>query len=633
MLLPLCGLCVPPPPKLHRTNPKNFYSPTSETTTPSDLLYQFSSPSELKQLHAHFIKTNTSLFLLPLTRVGFACAFTSSFSYAQKIFQLVQEPELFVWNSCLKEFAESNFPKEAILLFYRLREFDVCPDVFTLSFVLKACTALLDLLHCRIIHGFIEKLGFQPNVFLENAIIFLYASCGAIDDARTLFEKMSERDVVTWNIMITQLVKRRDAMGAYGLFTRMPERCVRSWTAMISGFVQCGKANEAIDLFEKMEEEGLQPNEVTVVSVLAACADLGSLDLGRRVHEYSNRSGYRSNIRLCNALIDMYIKCGCLGAACQVFYDMEERTIVSWSAMIGGLAMHGHAEEALTLFYKMTQDGIKPNEVTFVGVLYACSHMGLVNEGRKFFDSMTIYHGIVPKIEHYGCVVDLYSRAGLLQEAYDFIKEMPIEPNGVVWGALLGGCRVHKNVELAEEAIRHLLELDPLNDGYYVVLSNTYAEAQRWEDVARVRKLMRDKGVKKTPGWSSITVDGVTHEFAAGDSTHPNAKDIYDRWEKLLPEMKHMGYVPNTSVVLLDMDENEKVKALYRHSEKLALVFGLMNSSPKIPIRIMKNLRVCEDCHAAFKLISVITNRELIVRDRNRFHCFKYGFCSCGDYW
>ncbi|KAL5549410.1 hypothetical protein UlMin_004641 [Ulmus minor] len=452
-------------------------------------------------------------------------------------------------------------------------------------------------------------------------------------DARLVFDKMSQRDVITWNIMITQLIKREDIEEAYGLFLQMPERNVRSWTLMITGFVRCGKPKKAIHLFLEMEKVGIKPNEVTVVAVLAACADLGDLFLGRRIHEYSNRSGFGRNSRVSNTLIDMFIKCGCLDDAQTVFNKMEERTVVSWSAMINGLAMHGKAEEALRIFSEMIRVGMQPNEVTFIGLLHACSHMGLIDKGRQFFVSMTKEYGIVPRIEHYGCMVDLLSRAGLLQEAYEFILNMPIKPNGVVWGALLGGCKVHKNILLAEEAIKHLSELDPLNDGYYVVLSNIYAEAGRWEDTIRVRKMMRDRGVKKTPGCSSITVDGIVHEFVAGDETHPQATEIFKKWGELLEKMKLKGYVPNTSVVTLDIEEDEKEKFLYRHSEKLALVFGLMNTAPGTPIRIMKNLRVCEDCHVAFKLASSIVSREIVVRDRNRFHHFRDGSCSCRDYW
>ncbi|KAG6634775.1 hypothetical protein I3843_12G138800 [Carya illinoinensis] len=613
-------------------HPTNTHLRPPRSLTP-DLLHSFNTPFELKQVHAHLVKTNTSLSTLPLSRLCSVCALTPSFAYAQRILDRLGKPDITFWNSCLKAFAESDSPSGAILLFYQLRQFDVFPDTFTCSFVLKACAQLSDILNGRIVHGYMEKLGLRSNLFLQNMIVHLYALCGALDDALLMFEKMLQRDVVTWNILINQLVKRGDIEGAFDFFSRMPVRSVRSWTSMIAGYVHCGKPKEAIHLFMKMEEEGLKPNEVTVVAILAACADLGALDLGRRVHDYSNRSGFRKNIHISNTLIDMYVKCGCLEDARKLFDGMEERTIVSWSAMIAGLAMHGQAGEALRLFSNMIQIGMKPNDVTFVGILHACSHMGMIDMGREFFASMTKDYGIIPNIEHYGCMVDLFSRAGLLQEAYEFIMKMPIKSNGVVWGALLGGCRVHKNIEMAEEAIRHLSELDPLNDGYYVVLSNIYAESQRWEDAAKVRKLMREHGVKKTPGWSSISVDGVLHEFVAGDESHPQAEEIFQMWGKLLQKIKLKGYVPKTSVVLLEIDENEKEKFLYRHSEKLALAFGLMKTPSRMPIRILKNLRVCEDCHAAFKLISEIVDREIVVRDRNRFHCFKNGSCTCRDYW
>ncbi|OWM81380.1 pentatricopeptide repeat-containing protein At5g66520-like isoform X2 [Punica granatum] len=611
-------------------------SASASASSPEALLHSFNSPWELKQVHAHLVKSKAPLSSLPLPRVATVCASSRAhFLYAHRLLTLVHGPASTtpLWNSCLKALAEGDCPSEALSLFYRLRELDVLPDTFTCSFVLKACTKLLDLDNGRIIHGYIEKLGFRWNLFLENTIVNLYGLCGEMGDARKLFDSMPQRDVVTWNTMITHSVKRGDIDRAHGYFVRMPERSVRSWTAMISGLVQCGKPEEAVQLFREMEGTGMRPNEVTVVALLAACADLGVLDLGREVHEFSDRSGFKKNTHISNTLIDMYVKCGCLEEARRVFDGMEERTIFSWSAMIYGLALHGQAQEALTFFDRMVHIGMRPNGVTFVGLLQACSHMGLVDRGREFFAEMTRDYGIVPEIEHYGCVVDLLSRAGHLQEAREFIENMPMVPNGIVWGALLGGCKVHKNIELAEEAIKHLSELDPLNDGYYVVLSNIYADAEQWEDVARVRKLMRARGVKKTPGWSSITIDGEIHKFVAGDSANDWIEEMSLTWETLLGKMKLRGYVPNTSVVLLDMEESEKEKFLSRHSEKVALVFGLIYTKPGTTIRIMKNLRVCEDCHEAFKIASQVTRREIIVRDRNRFHLFKDGICSCRDYW
>ncbi|PHU12907.1 hypothetical protein BC332_19837 [Capsicum chinense] len=602
-------------------------------TTPS-IVHHFTSPFELKQAIAFLIKTNIPLSLLPLPRIASVCALTPYFPFAQQIFDSVNEQELSVWNSCLRKFAETPCSAaDVMFLFQQMRIYNVGVDCFTCSFVLKACVDLRDVSCARIVHALIEKLGYQSNLVLVNALIHLYAICGVMGDAVLLFDKMPQRDVVSWNVMITQLAKEGDVDEAFELFGRMKERNLRSWTAMITGLVHCGKAKEAVRLFVEMEETGLKANEVTVVAVLAACADLGALELGRRIHEYSDESGFKRNVHVCNTLIDMYIKSGCLEAAKVVFEELKDRTIVSWSAMIQGLAIHGQADEALELFNEMIRMGVKPNEVTFLGILHACSHMGMIKEGREFFASMNRDYDISPQIEHYGCMVDLLSRAGLLQDAYELITSMPIKPNAVIWGSFLGGCRIQKDVEMAEEAMRHLGVLDPLNDGYYIIMSNIYAEAKRWEDAARVRKLMKDRGVKKTPGLSTITIAQATHEFVAGDDNHPQADEIFKRWDKLLQQMRSKGYVPNTSLVVLDIEENEKERYLYRHSEKLALVFGLMNTKAGETIRIMKNLRVCEDCHAAFKVISEIVKREIVVRDRNRFHCFKDGFCSCKDYW
>ncbi|RYQ96888.1 hypothetical protein Ahy_B08g092808 [Arachis hypogaea] len=578
----------------------------------------FNTVLELKQVHALLVKTQ-SHHSLPLTRVALICALTNHFSYAHKILRLSpNSQELFAWNFCLKHFAEGESPHDAITLFRRLRQMGTpIPDHFMCSFVLKACTRVSDIQTGRIIHAFVVKLGLTANLVLQNMFVHLYAVCGEMSDARLVFDKMPQRDVVTWNIMISQLVKAGDFRGAYGLFCLMPERNVKTWTSMISGFVRCGKSEEAVGLFLEMEREGLRPNEVTVVAVLAACADLGDLELGRSVHQFADRSGFHGNVHVCNTLIDVYVKCGCLEEGYRVFVAMRDRrTVVSWSSMIAGFAMHGYGEKALELYDEMIGSGVEPNHVTFIGLLHACSHMGLVEKGREIFATMTRAYGIVPRIEHYGCLVDLLSRAGLLKEAHEVIINMPILPNGVIWGALLGGCRLHKNTELAEEAMKHISELDPLNDGYYIVLSNAYAEVGKWEEVTKIRKLMKNRGVKKTPGCSSITIDGTVHEFVAGDESHPECDEVFEMWEKLLVKMKEKGYVPNTSVVLLDVEDKEKEKFLFRHSEKLALVYGLINTKPGMPIRIIKNLRMCEDCHAAFKILSAIEKKEIVLPRR-----------------
>ncbi|KAK6947110.1 Pentatricopeptide repeat, partial [Dillenia turbinata] len=357
------------------------------------------------------------------------------FSYAYEIFQQSDKPEIHFWNSCLKAFAESNSPSNTIQLFVHLLEYNVLPDHFTCSFVLEACTSCSDISFAKMVHGFVEKMGFKFNDFFQNMLLHF------------------------------------DVEGAYDLFCRMPERIMRSWASMISG----GQKRQLL-VFLEMEEVGVRPNEVTIVVVLASCANLSALEIGSRVHEHSNQSGYAYG----NFLV------GYVDGACN-----------AWASQ--------GSFEALALFDIMKKEDVEPNEVTFVGLLRAFSHIGMVNEGRRLFESMSRDYRIVPRIEHHGCMVDLLSRAGHLEEAHDFIKDMPLKLNGVVWGALLGGCKVHKNIKMAEKAISCLRELDPLNDGL-CVLSNIYAEAGWWEDVARVRKLMRDDGVKKTTGWSLISI-------------------------------------------------------------------------------------------------------------------------------
>lgn len=295
--------------------------------------------------------------------------------------------------------------------------------------------------------------------------------------------------------------------------------------------------------------------------------------------------------------------------------------------------MHGKGEAAIELFEKMQRDMVAPDNITFVNVLSACAHSGLVEEGQRYFQSMVEVHGIEPRKEHFGCMVDLLGRAGMLEEARKLISEMPMSPDVGVLGALLGACKIHGNVELGEHIGRIVIELEPENSGRYVLLANLYANAGRWEDVANVRRLMNDRGVKKVPGFSMIELEGVVNEFIAGGGAHPQTKEIYAKVDEMLKCIRSAGYVPDTEGVLHDLDEEEKENPLYYHSEKLAIAFGLLKTKPGETLRISKNLRVCKDCHQASKLISKVFDREIIVRDRNRFHHFKRGDCSCKDYW
>jgi pentatricopeptide repeat protein len=339
------------------------------------------------------------------------------------------------------------------------------------------------------------------------------------------------------------------------------------------------------------------------------------------------------NVIVGTSIVDMYCKCGRVEMARKAFDRMKKKNVKSWTAMVAGYGMHGRAKEAMEIFYEMIRSGTKPNYITFVSVLAACSHAGLLKEGWNWFNRMKCEFNVEPGIEHYSCMVDLLGRAGYLKEAYGLIQEMKVKPDFIVWGSLLGACRIHKNVELGEISARKLFELDPSNCGYYVLLSNIYADAGRWDDVERMRILMKNHGLLKTPGYSIVEHKGRIHVFLVGDKEHPQHEKIYEYLDELNVKLQEIGYMPNVTSVLHDVDEEEKGMVLRVHSEKLAVAFGIMNSVPGSVIQIIKNLRICGDCHIAIKLISKIVNREIVIRDSKRFHHFKDGLCSCGDYW
>ncbi|KAG0502718.1 hypothetical protein HPP92_002790 [Vanilla planifolia] len=344
--------------------------------------------------------------------------------------------------------------------------------------------------------------------------------------------------------------------------------------------------------------------------------------------------GLEDNVYVGTAVVDMYGKCGKVDTARRAFDRLGDvRNIKSWSAMVAGYGMHGRGEEAVSLFHAMISSGIKPNPITLVSLLAACSHAGLVDEGRHWFRAMRTEYNIEPGVEHYGCMVDLLGRAGHLNEAYDLIKQMKPKPDFVVWGSLLSACKTYKNVDLGEISARKLFELDAKNCGYYVLLSNVYADAGRWGDVERMRVMMKTRGLAKPPGFSLLELRGRVHCFLVGDQRHPKHKEIYEYLEELTARMMEAGYIPDGGSVMHDVDLEEKEIALKVHSEKLAVAFAIMSTPPGTTIRVIKNLRVCGDCHAAIKLISKLVGREIVVRDSRRFHQFEGGLCSCGDYW
>eukprot|EP01018_Ginkgo_biloba_P019289 Gb_18149 [translate_table: standard] len=574
----------------------------SNTNACASLLQACTSIEELKQIHAQMSKTELKQNIFLLTKLVSMYAMCGTMDDAGLVFDKISERDVFIWNVMIRGYAMNGPFEESLALYYQMQQASMQPNNFTFTFVLKACCGLSALREGKEIHDSVVRTGHESDVFVANTLVAMYAKCGCMEIASQVFDKMHKRDVVSWN-------------------------------TMIAGHVQNESAKEALSVFNQMQRAHVKPNSVTMVSMLQACIRLAALQHGKWIHGYIIRGGIVSNVILGNCLIDMYAKCGSIDIARKVFDEMPERNVVSWSAMISGYGMHGHAKDALAVFLQMQQRGIKPNDVTFVSVLSACSHSGLVDEGRQYLECMVRDYCITPRLEHYACMVDLLGRAGHLDEAQEFIENMPLEPGPSVWGALLGSCRIHCNIELGEHVAERLFYLEPERAGRYVLLSNVYAAAGKWDDVSKVRKMMQDRRVKKTPGCSLIEVNNTVHAFLVGDRSHPQSEEIYATLETLAGQIKMAGYVPDTNFVLHDVEEEMKEHKLSSHSEKLAIAFGLINTSPGTSIRITKNLRVCGDCHSATKFISKVVRREIIVRDANRFHHFNDGWCSCGDYW
>lgn len=434
--------------------------------------------------------------------------------------------------------------------------------------------------------------------------------------------------------LVTFYAKSSAPLVARKVFEGMPQRSVVAWNSMISGYEQNGLANEAVAVFKRMVESRVEPDSATFVSVLSACSQLGSLELGCWLHECIVGSGIHVNKVLATSLVNMFSRCGDVGRARVVFDSMNDGNVVSWTAMISGYGMHGYGVEAMEVFNQMKARGVVPNSVTFVAVLSACAHAGLIDEGRLVFESMKQKYGVVPGVEHHVCMVDMFGRGGLLNEAYQFVKGLsPEELVPAVWTALLGACKMHKNFDVGVEVAENLISAEPENPGHYVLLSNMYALAGRMDRVELIRNVMIQRGLKKQVGYSTIDVDNRSYLFSMGDKSHPETNEIYHYLDELMGRCKDAGYAPLPELAMHELEEEEREYALRYHSEKLAVAFGLMKTVHGVALRIVKNLRICEDCHSAIKFMSVVTNREIIVRDKLRFHHFREGSCSCLDYW
>jgi pentatricopeptide repeat protein len=538
-----------------------------------------------------------------------------------------------VWNALISGHCRGKRFAESCRSFADMVRAGAAPTPVTYVSVLSACGKGGDLLLGVQVHKRVLESGVLPDLKVENALVDMYAECADMDSARRLFDGMQVRSVVTWTSLVSGLARLGQVDRARDMFDGMPERDTVSWTAMIDGYVQAAQFREALEMFREMQRSNVRADEFTMVSVITACAQLGALEMGEWVRIYISRQGIKLDLFVGNALIDMYSKCGSVERALEVFKEMHSRDKFTWTAIILGLAVNGHGEEAIDMFHRMIRVSEAPDEVTFIGVLTACTHAGLVDKGREFFRSMIHSYKIAPNVVHYGCMIDLLARAGNITEALETIEQMPVTPNATILGTLLAACRVHDNLDIGELVAKRLLELDPENSMVYILLSNMYAKSNRWEDVRRVRHSIMEKGIKKEPGCSLIEMNGTIHEFVAGDHSHPMSNEIYSKLENIIRDLQNVGYFPDVTEVFVEVSEKEKQKIIYWHSEKLALAFALLISEPNTVIRIVKNLRMCLDCHNAIKLISRLYGREVVVRDRTRFHHFRHGLCSCKDYW
>ncbi|ESW11389.1 hypothetical protein PHAVU_008G025900 [Phaseolus vulgaris] len=584
-------------------------NPTQQTF--EHLIYSCAQQNSLSDgLHIHRHLTNRGFDQDPFLATKLINMYyeLGSIDRARKVFDETLERTIYVWNALFRALAMVGRGEELLDLYAQMNSTGVPSDRFTYTYVLKACVvselSVCPLWKGKEIHAHILRHGYEANVHVMTTLLDVYARFGSVSDANSVFCAMPAKNFV-------------------------------SWSAMIACFAKNDMPMKALELFQLMmlEAGDSVPNSVTMVSVLQACGGLAALEQGKLIHGYILRRGLDSILPVLSALITMYGRCGEISMGQRVFDSMKNRDVISWNSLISIYGMHGFGKKAIQIFENMIHQGVSPSYISFITVLGACGHAGLVEEGKILFESMPSKYRIDPGMEHYACVVDLLGRANRLDEAIKLIEDMHFEPGPTVWGSLLGSCRIHCNVELAERASAMLFELEPKNAGNYVLLADTYAEAKMWSESRSVMKLLEARGLQKLPGCSWIEVKRKVYSFVSVDEHNPQIEEVQALIVKLSTEMKEQGYVPHTNVVLYDLDEEEKEKIVLGHSEKLAVAFGLINTAKGETIRIRKNLRLCEDCHAVTKFISKFANREILVRDVNRFHHFRDGVCSCGDYW
>ncbi|KAF6154348.1 hypothetical protein GIB67_026804 [Kingdonia uniflora] len=521
---------------------------------------------------------------------------------AFNMFKRMPSKDVISWTMMIGGLDQCGKSDEALSLFRDMRGVGVDPTSSTLSSVFTACANISALERGVQLHGHLFKSGYVFDAFISTSLMTFYAKCKQIESCLKVFQENLVSNVVMW-------------------------------TALVTGYGLNGMHEEALDVFKNMMKEGIVPNQSTFVSALNSCCGLEALDRGKEIHTKAIKLGLFLDVFVDNSLIVMYSKCGNLDYGVNVFNNMNEKNLVSWNSIIVGCAQHGGGMLALKYFDQMAQSGVQPDAITFLGLLTACSHSRMLDKGKYVFDLLNRDPSIEVRLEHYASMVDIMGRSGQLKEAEEFIKNMPIKANSMVWLALLSACKLYSNLEVATKAAQYVLDLDPHDSAAYVLLSNLYASACRWNDVSRIRVMMKGRGIIKQRGASWVTLKGSKHVFNSGDISHPLSRKIYQKLDSLSGKLKEFGYVPDQRFDLHDVENEQKEVSLFYHSERLAIGFALVSTVEGSTIRVMKNLRVCGDCHSAIKLMSKIVGRTIIIRDSSRFHHFKDGDCSCGNYW
>ncbi|XP_044487470.1 pentatricopeptide repeat-containing protein At5g50390, chloroplastic [Mangifera indica] len=520
---------------------------------------------------------------------------------AHKLFDEMPERNLVTWNILIGGQIDSGDYIGAFESFLIMWEEFSDGGSRTFATMIRASAGLGDISVGKQLHSCAVKMGVGDDTFVCCALIDMYSKCGSIEDAQFVFDEMPEKITVAWN-------------------------------TIIAGYALHGYSEEALDLYYEMRDSGVKMDHFTFSMIIRICARLASVEHAKQAHAGLVRHGFGLDIVANTALVDFYSKWGRIEDARHVFDKMPCKNVISWNALIGGYGNHGRGEEAVELFEKMLHEGMRPNHVTFLGVLSACSHSGLSERGWEIFQSMSRDHKIKPRAMHYACMIELLGREGLLDEAFALIRDSPFKPTANMWAALLTACRVHGNLELGKFAAEKLYGMEPEKLCNYVVLLNIYNSSGKLKEAANVVQTLRRKGLRMLPACSWIEVKKQSHVFYSGDKYHVQTKEIYQKVDSLMLEISKHGYVPEKKILLPDVDEREQRVLLY-HSEKLAIAFGLINTPDWMPLQIVQSHRICCDCHNAAKLIATVTRREIVVRDSSRFHHFKDGICSCGDYW